>query len=118
MSYGREATAVAEAGRKEILALMKSRGYTQTTSRQSALYQTDFKRDGEERFAIDGWHGTGSGNRNYGTGKTIFSLYDRKSPGYKPVVGADDSGQDHATWTKAQQEKRLAEILAYLRANA
>lgn len=115
--FGSDATAVTEAGRKEILALMKSRGYSQETRRYSAMYETYFTRADGRRFTVTGWHGTGSGSRGYGTGKTMFDLYDG-AKGYKAVIGASDNTEDHTTWTKAQQEARNAEILAYLRANA
>ena len=112
-----------ETARKEILALMRSRGYTQKTSYQSALYETVFSKDGKAAFAISGWHGSGKPgtSRFYGPGKTLFSLYVIESYARHTVavnLSPDFYLKGEIQDNVPEQEKVIREIIAYLKANA
>lgn len=61
---------------------LKARGWVRTDARlQSALYNWTFQK-GERQINITGWHGTGKRgtSRWYGDLKTLFTLYDNRSP--------------------------------------
>lgn len=111
---------VSAKGLKMIGLLMKSKGYTAKTSRQSALYQTDFTKPGGDKvYAIDGWHGTGSGNRNFGNMKTVFALYSHNSsPPYGHETIVADDGIDKYNMTPQQQKEIINKIFSYLEKNA
>jgi hypothetical protein len=115
---------VVEAGRKEILALMKSKGYKQKTSIASAMYQTDFEKHGVVVYSIDGWHGTGKRGtcRWYGDSKSIFALYDvmKRFQGKHLIVKMDREAymNDDLLVEIDEQKKIIAEIITFLKANA
>lgn len=113
-----------ESARKEILSLMKARGYTQKTTRQSALYQTDFVKGGKTAFVIDGWHGSGKRGtcRWFGDGKTIFALYDVRQEGsagrVKVALDSKYYHEEEIQNNVGAQKEVIAKIIAYLKANA
>lgn len=72
----------------EFQKLLKAKGFSHTSRRESALVHHIFAK-GDREITISGWHGTGRGNRNYGPWKTLLHLYDSASKGYKPVVDVD-----------------------------
>lgn len=111
---------VSAKGLKMIGMLMKSKGYSAKTSRQSALYQTDFTKPGSDKvYSIDGWHGTGSGNRNYGNMKTVFALYSHNSkPPYDHKQIMDNQTADKYNMTPQEQKEVINRIFSWLEKNA
>lgn len=62
---------------KSISNWAKKQGYVYKRSLQSALFHMNWKDkvSGEPTFSIDGWHGSGKGNRNYGPTFMIHNVY-------------------------------------------
>jgi hypothetical protein len=113
--YMVDVSGVAAAGLKDIARMLKTKGYVGTTTRQSAMYETQFVL-GERRITVGGWHGTGKGNRNYGDMKTISHVYDSKKEGYEPVM--ELTMKQLETLTPEQQMQFVVDVLVYVKANA
>jgi len=69
-----EVSADTDKALRQIHGTLKSRGYSYKRSLQSAQYIMQFAK-GAVKFEINGWHGTGQGNRWYGDMRTIHSLF-------------------------------------------
>lgn len=58
---------------KQIQKNLKERGFDYKNTKQSAMCEAHFKM-GNKSISVSYWHGTGKGNRNYGSGKRILSI--------------------------------------------
>lgn len=67
----------AESTLKDMHGIMRSKGFKHGSHRQSALVHHVYKREDGHHVEVSGWHGSGSGNRDYGGSKTIHQLYHR-----------------------------------------
>lgn len=95
---------------KQVLELIRKKfvgdGLFYFRSVQSAMYDIGFYEKpiktvkdsyGNKRlYAIDGWHGAGKGNRNYGEGFTVFTFYDTRASGAYPEFKLLDVTKDIA----------------------
>lgn len=70
-----EASSITQAFIKKAQQILKSKGYKyEGARRQSAQIQWDWSK-GEDKIVLDGWHGTGKGNRNYGQLALVMTMY-------------------------------------------
>ena len=102
---------------------LKARGWVRTDARlQSALYHWTFEK-GERKINITGWHGTGKRgtSRWYGDLKTLFTLYDNRSPARPDPADRrmlEVINLSCIDGTVEQHAKQLEAIRAYIRASA
>jgi len=86
--------------------IMRSKGYTKKSSRESAMEHHVYTNDAGHRISYEGWHGTG----NYGQVKMALGLFDSSNnPNYHPVAEhspanlpttSDVDGKAHVDWAK------------------
>lgn len=81
-----------EAAINKLHKLLKGKGFSYKRSIQSAMFMRVYKL-GDIEVCVNGWHGTGQGNRNYGDGMTVHDVYVTKRPGMygKALVNPGES---------------------------
>lgn len=86
--YETEVNSLTEEFLKKVQALLKGQGYKYSSRKASATIQWGWEK-GEKTIGISGWHGTGGGNRNYGTLKMIMGLHitETKAENFKSPFG-------------------------------
>jgi hypothetical protein len=100
--------------------LMKSKGYKYKTFKHSALFSTDYTKEGSDtRITVCGWHGDG----RYSDVKTILDLFVGKIStvvGLQKIVGdANDPSREAWCEVNAKLHKEGIDIiLEYLKINA
>jgi hypothetical protein len=91
MLYVSDDKATVEAALKAAHDVLRGAGFSYKRIIQSAGYDRRYTFNGRT-ITLCGWHGTGTGNRSYGDGATVFSVYD-STAGYKPVF--EIGGENH-----------------------
>lgn len=67
-------------------------------------------------YSVDGWHGTGKGNRNYGSNFCIFSLYKENRTPFDLLKSTDTEGDSFISpEVKASYIKNLDKINTAIR---
>lgn len=98
--------------------LMKAKGYKYKTSKQSALFETNYIKD-DTNIVLVGWHGDG----RYGNVKTILDLYVGKLSTFEDTkrIVTDANDPNRVNWLQVNpklHKEGIDIILEYLKLNA
>lgn len=93
----------------------KSKGYGYHRYLQSAMFHISFY-TGKDHFdykakqiSIDGWHGGGKGNRNYGNTFVIFTIYGKSHTQHFDLFKSSEAVSDdgYESYFKSQADKTM-----------